>query len=63
MGQLPDVLLSQWMTKHVGIAPIPMSPFVLPSERHLITGLVRFAFCKDEDSLQGARERLLGSRV
>jgi hypothetical protein len=48
------------MSKEIGIAPIPMSPFYLPHHRNELAGkLVRFAYCKDDNSLNLARERLV----
>jgi len=52
--------LCKWMSKEIGIAPIPMSPFYLPHHRNELAGkIVRFAYCKDDNSLSQARERLL----
>lgn len=54
----PDVRFCEWLTKEVGVAPIPMSPFYTPEQRHLANNFVRFAYCKDDRTLNTAVERL-----
>jgi aspartate/methionine/tyrosine aminotransferase len=59
-GLCPDVhdwRVCRWLTTDVGIAAIPISSFY--SEEHSTTNLVRFAFCKTDDVLEAARDRLL----
>jgi len=58
LEERPDVRFSKWLTAEVGVAPIPMSPFYPPEQRHFADGLIRFAYCKDEDTLNTAIERL-----
>jgi kynurenine--oxoglutarate transaminase/cysteine-S-conjugate beta-lyase/glutamine--phenylpyruvate transaminase len=55
----PDVKVCKWMTEHVGVTPLPCSPFFLPESRHLADGMVRFCFAKDDATLDLAAERLL----
>lgn len=51
-----DWRVCRWLTTDVGIAAIPISSFY--SEEHKTTNLVRFAFCKTDDVLEAARDRL-----
>ena len=54
--QQPDDKFSVWLTKEIGVAPVPGSSFFGRPEagRHL----VRFAFCKTEELLREAARRL-----
>ena len=54
--QQPDDKFSVWLTKEIGVAPVPGSSFFGRTEagRHL----VRFAFCKTEELLREAARRL-----
>jgi N-succinyldiaminopimelate aminotransferase len=56
ISQLPDDEFSVWLTKEIGVAPVPGSSFFSRPEagRHL----VRFAFCKTEELLREAAHRL-----
>jgi aspartate/methionine/tyrosine aminotransferase len=51
-----DVTFSHWLTKEIGVAPVPGSSFY--SERAMGRKFVRFAFCKTDDTLSAAGERL-----
>jgi aminotransferase len=51
-----DVTFSHWLTQEIGVAPVPGSSFY--SERSLGRHFVRFAFCKTDDMLSAAGERL-----
>jgi len=61
LSDLPDDEFSYWLTEEVGVAPVPGSSFYRDPEdgRHL----VRFAFCKTEDVLEEAAERLAKVRA
>jgi aminotransferase len=50
-----DIEFSEWMTEHVGVAPVPGSSFFREDVRHLI----RFHFAKREETLIAAGEKLL----
>ena len=56
LSQLPDDEFSFWLTREVGVAPVPGSSFY--SKPALGRKLVRFAFCKTGDMLKTAVERL-----
>ena len=56
-----DVSFAKWLTAEVGVATVPGSSFY--SDRALGRGLVRFAFCKKLETLQGAAERLMTLRA
>ncbi|MCG8467903.1 MAG: aminotransferase class I/II-fold pyridoxal phosphate-dependent enzyme [Gemmatimonadetes bacterium] len=56
LSDLPDDEFAFWLTREIGVATVPGSSFYAdPNDgRHL----VRFAFCKTEDVLEAAAERL-----
>jgi aspartate/methionine/tyrosine aminotransferase len=58
LSELPDDEFSFWLTREVGVAPVPGSSFY--SRRELGRTVVRFAFCKTDDLLQEAVRRLAG---
>lgn len=53
-----DWALSRWLTKEVGVTAIPPSAFYSPPNLHLASNLLRFAFCKGDDTILEARRRL-----
>jgi aspartate/methionine/tyrosine aminotransferase len=53
-----DVEFSHWLTREVGVAPVPGSSFY--SEPGMGRNIVRFAFCKTGDMLEEAGKRLKG---
>ncbi len=50
-----DVEFSEWMTKEVGVATIPMSVFYQDKQDNKV---LRFCFAKNEDTLAAAAEKL-----
>jgi aspartate/methionine/tyrosine aminotransferase len=56
ISPLPDDEFSYWLTKQIGVAPVPGSSFF--SRPELGRRLVRFAFCKTEELLVEAAGRL-----
>jgi aminotransferase len=58
LSDLADDEFAFWLTREIGVAPVPGSSFYASpaSGRHVI----RFAFCKTEDLLQTAADRLAG---
>src|SRR6266480_7887534 len=56
VSDLPDDEFSYWLTKEIGVAPVPGSSFF--SRPELGRRLVRFAFCKTEEMLAEAARRL-----
>jgi aminotransferase len=56
LSDLRDDAFAHWLTREVGVAPVPGSSFY--SRPELGRTLVRFAFCKTEDTLRMAVERL-----
>ncbi|MFN2570556.1 MAG: pyridoxal phosphate-dependent aminotransferase, partial [Gemmatimonadales bacterium] len=56
LSRLPDQEFARWLTAEHGVAPVPGSSFY--SRPELGRTQVRFAFCKTEDMLQQAVERL-----
>ena len=56
LSELPDADFARWLTREIGVTPVPGSSFFStpdPARR-----LVRFAFCKREETLRQAAERL-----
>ncbi len=53
-----DVDFTKFLIREVGVACIPPSVFFSPEHRHRIGSHVRFSFCKDDDTLQEAGERM-----
>jgi aminotransferase len=56
LSKLPDDKFAKWLTAEHGVASVPGSSFY--SRPELGRSQVRFAFCKTEDMLQQAVERL-----
>jgi aminotransferase len=56
LSALPDDEFSYWLTREIGVAPVPGSSFY--SRPELGRTLVRFAFCKTDETLQMAVGRL-----
>src|SRR5712692_6106759 len=56
VSALPDDEFAFWLTKEIGVAPVPGSCFF--SRPELCRRLVRFAFCKTEEMLAEAARRL-----
>lgn len=55
ISEAPDMEFVTWLTREIGVAAIPLSPFYqsAPSEP-----VIRFCFCKDDDTLVRAAEKL-----
>ena len=56
LSDLPDDEFSYWLTREVGVAPVPGSSFY--SKPELGRKWIRFAFCKTEEMLQAAAAKL-----
>lgn len=52
-----DWALSRWMTKTVGVTAIPPSAFYEKETLHLAKNLLRFAYCKGDDTILEAHKR------
>eukprot|EP01035_Chromulina_nebulosa_P022031 gene22031-28516_t len=60
-GETPvtrDWAFARWLTIDVGVTPIPPSAFYIPTTKQLARNMARFAFCKTDDALILADERL-----
>lgn len=53
-----DVAFAQYLTREVGVACIPPTFFYSEAHKHISSKQARFAFCKGDDTLRAAAERL-----
>ena len=53
-----DEAFCTWLTREIKVAAIPPSYFYSQPHRHLARTIARFAFCKTDESLARAAERL-----
>jgi aspartate/methionine/tyrosine aminotransferase len=56
LSDLDDVTFAKWMTQEIGVATVPGSSFY--SRKEDGRNFVRFAFCKKQETLDNAAERL-----
>jgi aspartate/methionine/tyrosine aminotransferase len=61
LSSLPDDEFSRWLTREIGVAPVPGSSFY--HDPSLGRRMVRFAFCKRLETLERAGERLANVRA
>jgi N-succinyldiaminopimelate aminotransferase len=57
-GWADDVEFCRWLTAEAGVAAIPPSAFYSAEHKHLARTWARFAFCKRQETLEQAAERL-----
>jgi N-succinyldiaminopimelate aminotransferase len=55
-----DMEFCRWLIRERGVAAIPPSAFYSAEHKSLGRGWARFAFCKKDETLSAAAERLLG---
>ncbi|MCJ1260699.1 hypothetical protein MMC22_000561 [Lobaria immixta] len=55
-----DFRLSWFLIMELGVAAIPPTEFYTNANAHLASDYLRFAVCKDDDVLEGAKDRLRG---
>ena len=53
-----DVEFCKHLIEQIGVATIPPSAFFSPNHKHLAENHVRFAFCKSDETLEQAAERM-----
>ena len=53
-----DVEFCKYLIEHIGVATIPPSAFFSPNHKHLAENHVRFAFCKSDETLEQAAEKM-----
>jgi kynurenine--oxoglutarate transaminase/cysteine-S-conjugate beta-lyase/glutamine--phenylpyruvate transaminase len=58
VGERRDVAVCRWLTKEIGVAAIPPSPFYSEPHQNLTDNLARFTFCKTDEMLKEAALRL-----
>jgi len=52
----------RWLTREIGVTAIPMTPFYSATNAHIANNLVRFTFCKTDETLLEAEQRLQSIR-
>ncbi len=57
-GHDDDVTFCKWLTTEVGVAAIPPTAFYSDEHKHIGRSWARFAFCKKQETLERAAERL-----
>jgi len=57
-GVTRDWALCRWLAYEAGVIAIPTSPFFSGPNKHLSANYVRFAFCKSDETIVEACERL-----
>ncbi|MBZ0276587.1 MAG: aminotransferase class I/II-fold pyridoxal phosphate-dependent enzyme [Anaerolineae bacterium] len=53
-----DVAFSRYLVQEIGVACIPPTAFYSPEHAYITNKQVRFAFCKSDDTLRAAGERM-----
>jgi aspartate/methionine/tyrosine aminotransferase len=53
---LKDWNVCRWLTTDIGVAAIPCSAFC--KTEPIMTDIIRFCFCKTDETLQSAQQRL-----
>jgi N-succinyldiaminopimelate aminotransferase len=53
-----DVEFSRYLTTEIGVACIPPSVFYTPDHAHIAKKQARFAFCKSDDTIRAAGEKM-----
>lgn len=53
------VSFARYLTTEIGVGCIPPAPFYSEANRHIGDNWARFAFCKSDETLRAANERLL----
>jgi len=53
-----DHQFCRWLTEEIGVAAIPPSFFYSPQNKHIAENFARFAFCKRDEVLEQAHQRL-----
>lgn len=53
-----DFKMCYWLTKHIGVCAIPPSEFYVKEHWPMAADFARFAFCKTDEVLEQAVERL-----
>ncbi len=57
-----DVEFCKHLIEHIGVATIPPSAFFSPEHKYLAENHIRFAFCKSDETLEQAAERMVKLR-
>jgi len=58
-GKRRDVCVNEFLTLNSGITGIPISGFYSPENQYLADDIIRFAYCKNDQDLSMAKERLV----
>jgi N-succinyldiaminopimelate aminotransferase len=58
-----DMAFARHLITEIGVACIPISPFYCDAHKHFAGNQARFAFCKGDDTLRAAAERMQRLRI
>lgn len=53
-----DYAICRWLTTEIGVTAIPPSAFYQPENKHLAENMIRICFCKSDETLELATQRL-----
>jgi len=53
-----DHQFCRWLTEEIGVTAIPPTSFYSPQNKHIAENYARFAFCKRDDVIEQAHQRL-----
>lgn len=57
-GKQRDISVTEYLTTEKGVTGLPIHGFYSEENRHLSDNLLRFAFCKTDQEIELAKERL-----
>ncbi len=58
LGRAKDFAMAYWLIQEIGVVAIPPSEFYSSEHGHMAENYLRFAVCKDLDTLKEAIRRL-----
>lgn len=53
-----DYAICRWLTTEIGVTAIPPSAFYSPENKAMAANMIRICFCKTDETLDAARDRL-----
>ena len=58
LGLPDDRTTAEYLIREVGVAPIPPSAFYSEEHKYLAKNLLRFSFCKNDETMRAAVKKL-----